>query len=64
MSVMIKGMEMPENCYECPCARHDSFDGIQGYQCNVTLSYIANEISRLLICPLIEIKEDENVSDD
>lgn len=55
MSVIIKDMKMPESCYSCPCARHDSFDGIQGYQCNVTLGYIKNEIVRLLDCPLIEI---------
>lgn len=26
MSVIIKGMEMPENCYKCPLRRRDGMD--------------------------------------
>lgn len=37
MSVLIKGGSLPDNCAECPCLRHDSIDGINAYQCNLTL---------------------------
>lgn len=61
MSVLIKGMEMPENCFECPCCRHDSVDGIKMEQCNLTLdSFDANYFerwnSRAQNCPLFEVK--------
>jgi len=28
---------LPENCFECPCMRHDSLEGVHAYQCNATL---------------------------
>ena len=37
MSVIIKGVDIPKNCSECPCCRHDSLDGLHRYQCNVKL---------------------------
>lgn len=59
-SVLIKGMEMPENCFECPCCRHDSVDGIKAEQCNLTLdvfdaNYFERWNSRAQNCPLIEL---------
>ena len=61
MSVLIKGMEMPENCFECPCCRHDSVDGIKAKQCNLTLdvfdaNYFERWNSRAQNCPLVEVK--------
>lgn len=61
MSVLIKGMEMPENCFECPCCRHDSVDGIKMEQCNLTLdlfdaNYFERWNSRAQNCPLTEVK--------
>lgn len=60
MSVLIKGMEMPENCYECPCLRHDSIDGMRAYQCNITM-ILHDGIGdgRPDWCPLVEIQEDD-----
>jgi len=60
MSILIKGMEMPENCFECPCCRHDSVDGIKAEQCNLTLdvfdaNYFERWNSRAQNCPLIEL---------
>ena len=62
MSVLIRGMEMPENCFECPCCRHDSIDGIKAEQCNLTLDVFGVNnterwIGRGQNCPLVEIKE-------
>lgn len=37
-AVIIKDLDMPSNCWECPCMRHDSYDGVNKYQCNVTLA--------------------------
>ena len=62
MSVLVKGMEMPENCFECPCCRHDSIDGIKAEQCNLTLDVFGVNnterwIGRGQNCPLTEVKE-------
>lgn len=66
MNVLIRGMEMPENCFECPCCRHDSIDGIKAEQCNLTLDVFGVNnterwIGRGQNCPLIEVElvEDE-----
>ena len=37
MSVIIRGLQMPETCGECPCLRVDNLEGVTDYQCNVTL---------------------------
>ena len=37
MSVIIKGVDIPKNCSECPCCRHYSLDGIHMYQCNAKI---------------------------
>ena len=55
MSVLIKGMDMPESCCECPC-EYDSF------RCNVTgtkfwdIEDFDTLTQRLPNCPLVEIK--------
>ncbi len=62
MSVLIKGMEMPENCFECPCCRHDSRNGHQKEQCNLTLdvfdkNYFERLEGRAQNCPLIALPD-------
>lgn len=37
MSLIINGATMPMSCLDCPCLRHDVTEGINSYQCNVTL---------------------------
>ena len=58
MSVVVRGMEMPETCRDCPCLRTILF----GYQCSVTLrtfDVISQEVweGRAKDCPLFEIKD-------
>lgn len=63
MSILIKGLDMPETCAECPCMRHDSmgngFRTLHAYQCNLTLNRIENPdfvLSRKEAnCPLVEV---------
>lgn len=62
MSILIKGVEMPENCHECPCMRHDSLDGLHRYQCNNKLIAFGECDSwsyerRPNWCPLVELPE-------
>ena len=51
MSVIVKGMEMPESCYRCPMANDDF------YLCGATEKYLENdsEERRPDWCPLIEL---------
>ena len=51
MSILIKGMTMPQNCIECPCY-NDEID-----ICNITSQPIAIEDwhKRKADCPLIEL---------
>lgn len=61
-SMVLIDMEMPKNCAECPCFRHDNLDGIDGYQCNLTLDtwdVNANErwASRGSNCPLVYLSD-------
>ena len=51
MSVIVKGMEMPESCYRCPMANDDF------YLCGATEKYLENdsEERRPEWCPLIVI---------
>ena len=32
MSVLIRGMEMPKNCFDCPCYHHKVDDGYYDYE--------------------------------
>ena len=68
MSVLIRGMEMPENCFECPCCRHDSIDGIKAEQCNLTLDVFGVNnterwIGRGQNCPLVEVEHHNDLVD-
>lgn len=71
MAVLIKNMEKPESCFECPCFRHDTVlaDGkvvyAHGYQCNLTFDSAIDRgeldseelVDKLLhrFCPLVEV---------
>lgn len=62
MSVIVKGIKMPENCFECPCCRHDSRNGYQKEQCNLTLDvfdagYYERFEGRAQNCPLIALPD-------
>lgn len=46
--------EMPESCWECPCFRNDSVDGVHYYQCNITLRSKETTVEcRMKDCPLL-----------
>lgn len=61
MSVLIKDMEMPTSCTECPCCRHDNWNGETAHQCNVSFITFGAEDENWIYntrpnwCPLIEI---------
>ena len=61
MSILIKGMDMPECCTECSCCRHDNWNGETAHQCNVSLITFSAEDENWIYdkrpnwCPLIEI---------
>ena len=55
MSILIKGMKMPENCLMCP------FHGFGGYKnelivCSLT-GRSEGQLSNVLGCPLVEVSE-------
>lgn len=47
MSVLIKGMEMPEDCFSCPLKE-------EGF-CNITNAYAGQIYERNSDCPLVEV---------
>ena len=47
MSVLIKGIQMPEDCFSCPLKE-------EGF-CNITNAYAAQIYKRNSDCPLIEL---------
>ena len=51
MSVLIKGLHMPDCCWNCPCA-----DGEYG-ACNISGKSIINDKGRLANCPLVELPD-------
>ena len=53
MSVYIPGMEMPKNCYGCPCNKDDGFGF---FTCGVTRSE-CDFISLPPNCPLIPVPD-------
>lgn len=62
MSVIVNGIEIPENCFECPCCRHDNRNGVQKEQCNLTLDvfdagYYERFEGRAHNCPLVTLSE-------
>lgn len=62
MSIIVKGIKMPENCFECPCCRHDSTNGFQNEQCNLTLDvfdagYYERFEGRAQNCPLVALPD-------
>ena len=65
MSVTIKGMEMPKNCFDCPMSayRYESFDRNGKYVAgNFVCVLTGKEMTstkRNRFCPLEEAKESE-----
>lgn len=56
MSILIKGMEMPKNCYEC-LVRNQGFSG-DGMKCGKTgsvLSWYDGNRKRMDDCPLVSV---------
>lgn len=49
MSVYIKGMKMPEDCFSCPLKE-------EGF-CNITNAYAGKIYERNSDCPLVELPE-------
>lgn len=49
MSVLIKGMKMPEDCFSCPLKE-------EGF-CNITNAYAVGINKKNSDCPLVEIPE-------
>lgn len=57
MSVVVRGMEMPKNCLECPCLRTDVGGIKDAFCCNVTLRIIREgDMPKPKDCPLFELK--------
>ena len=56
MSVVVRGMEMPENCDECPFGEWEDADYYSC--CLMDFSYKHNpHTGRLEDCPLFELKD-------
>lgn len=49
MSILIKGMRMPEDCFSCPLKEEGS--------CNITNAYAVGINERNSDCPLVELPE-------
>ncbi len=60
MSVLIKGMEMPTNCQDCPL-NYDQMackvTGTRWWSDTIVLMNFDSEKERLYDCPLVEVKE-------
>lgn len=54
MSILIRGMEMPKNCGECPFAT-PTRDGLMCDAVSFLAKCLAHPISRMSCCPLIEL---------
>lgn len=58
MSLLIKGEYLPDDCFACPCMRHDVRENAHAYRCNVTLEKVDDvpPDERPEWCPLVEIQ--------
>lgn len=55
MSILIQGMDMPNDCSECPCFQLEWFDDdIDGY-CKALKTNVEYNHRRLFNCPAIEV---------
>lgn len=55
MSLILKGIDLPKNCIECPLEGGDvDDDGFDYWYCKITES-MANTLERPSNCPLIQI---------
>ena len=56
MSLLIKGMDMPEKCQYCPCCYHDEEDPTPKATCSIWGDSIPDMTAgRIDECPLIEL---------
>ena len=55
MSILIKGMEMPKNCFDCPCCNNEN-----GY-CKIRNEYVYGEVPRS--CPLVPVPPHGRLAD-
>lgn len=56
MSILIKGMRMPKDCYMCPMC-HRAFDGNETrLACYALKTWCFEEDGKLDNCPLVEVK--------
>lgn len=56
MSVLVKNMEMPKNCEECPLGEYEDSEWFACSLMNMAYRHIA-QCDRLDDCPLIELPE-------
>ena len=54
MSVVVRGMEMPENCWECKIKQYDEYE--EAYVCPFS-GVVCFIIGRQDDCPLFECKD-------
>ena len=55
MTVMVKGMKMPNDCIDCPCF-NDEYS-----RCNITMTSVGPFFYDIpKDCPLVEVEEDES----
>ena len=59
MSVLIKGMEMPDSCIDCRFGKETNYAGDFEEKClvNDKYGYVSIRKPRLETCPLVEVKE-------
>ena len=57
MSILIKGLRMPDCCCNCPC-----LDGEYG-KCNISRKSIRSDKGRLADCPLVELPDHGDLMD-
>ena len=58
MSVLVKGMKMPKNCFECRFFRDDGT--VQDWSCALTnIDITVDENGKALECPCTEIDDSD-----
>lgn len=57
MSILIKGLDMPDCCWNCPC-----LDGEYG-RCNISREIIRIDKAKLADCPLVELPDHGDLID-
>lgn len=63
MSILIRDIDMPKNCLECPCFQFEWFDDYIDGCCNALKIKIENSHQYLPNCPLIELSSHGDLVD-